>query len=155
MIYKIPFKYSFVLKEHAQVDDNCSHKWPMDRCRGMPKRPLVPKWPKVTLSQWLGTLGMVIVTGNTSISRNWCCIWEFLQHWKYDLYIWEYTLYIWNTTYVSGNTLYISGNTLYISGNTTYVSGNKLYISGNRWIILNKVKFGVYLCLGILEIHIY
>jgi hypothetical protein len=40
------------------------------RCLEMPEPPLVPKWPKVTLSQWLGSLGMVNVMGNTSISGN-------------------------------------------------------------------------------------
>jgi hypothetical protein len=43
----------------------------------MLKLPLVPKWPNVTLSQWLGRLGTVNVTGNTSISGNWSYIQEF------------------------------------------------------------------------------
>jgi len=51
-----------------------------EQCRAMPKLPLVPKWPKVTLSQWRGRLGTVNVTGNISISGNWSCLREFLQH---------------------------------------------------------------------------
>src|SRR5882762_5200841 len=65
----------------------------------MPKLPLVPKWLKVTLSQWLRQ------ARQGQCYREYIYIRELELHpgisptlmhtEKYDLCIWEYTLYIW------------------------------------------------------------
>jgi hypothetical protein len=112
---KYKFRYSSKSQEHTIAAANVKC-----RCRGMPKPPLEPKWPKVTLSQWLRQARHSQCYGEYIYIRelelhpgisptlmhtekyNLCIreynlyIWEYnLCIWEYNLCIQEYNLYIW------------------------------------------------------------